>query len=129
MIFFAYSNRNYYFPNKTEVITFRTITQGEFMSYLEIVKLALKGRSVLAASKEWGVPQPTLRKYANGQLLPNYMTAKIIAQEAGISAAEMLETLAEEEEKRRSKIDKISASFKSLLRAANAYWIRLPVAA
>lgn len=99
------------------------------MSYLEIVKLALKGRSVLQASKDWGVPQPTLRKYANGELLPNYMTAKILAKEAGISGEEMLNTLAEEDGKRRSKLEKISTSFEMLLRAANAYWIRLPAVA
>lgn len=91
--------------------------------------MALKGRSVLQASKDWGVPQPTLRKYANGELLPNYMTAKILANEAGISGEEMLNTLAKEDEKRRSKLDKLSTGFKSLLRVANAYWIRVPAAA
>lgn len=99
------------------------------MSYLELVKQALKGRSILQASKDWGMPQPTLRKYANGERLPDYMTAKIIAQEAGIDGAEMLDALAEEEGKRRSKLAKVSASFNALLRVANAYWIRLPAAA
>lgn len=99
------------------------------MSYLEIVKLALKGRSVLAASKEWGVPQPTLRKYANGELLPNYLTAQKIAEEAGISGGEMLNTLAEEERKRRTKLEKISKSFKLLLRAANVSWTRVSATA
>lgn len=99
------------------------------MSYLELVKQALKGRSVLQASKDWGLPQPTLRKYANGTRLPDYLTAKIIADEAGISGTEMLETLAAEEAKRKTKTDKLSEGFKSLLRAANACWIRVPAAA
>lgn len=99
------------------------------MSYLEIVKMALKGKSVLAASREWGVPQPTLRKYANGELLPNYLTAKIIAKEAGISGSEMLEILAEEERKKRGKQSKISEGFKTLLRIANVSWTRVSATA
>lgn len=99
------------------------------MSYLELVQKALKGRSVNAAAKAWQVPQKTLDTYAKGKRLPGYELALIMAKEAGISGTEMLETLAEEEVKRRSKIEKISTSFNSLLRAANAYWIRLPVAA
>jgi hypothetical protein len=99
------------------------------MSYLELVKQALKGRSVLQASKDWGLPQPTLRKYANGTRLPDYLTAKIIAEEAGVTGTEMLETLAAEELKRKTKTDKLSTSFEMLLRAANAYWIRIPAVA
>lgn len=72
------------------------------MSYLEIVKKALKGRTVNAAAKQWGLPQPTLFKYANGTRLPDYLTAQIIAAEAGITAGEMLDTLAAEEARRKS---------------------------
>ncbi|MDP3671714.1 MAG: helix-turn-helix domain-containing protein [Telluria sp.] len=99
------------------------------MSYLEMVTKALKNRSVNSLAKEWGVKQKTLDRYVKGETLPDYATAKIMAKEAGISAAEMLDTLAEEEVKRRSKLEKISASFRTLLRAANAYWTRVPAAA
>src|SRR5438034_3419786 len=99
------------------------------MSYLEIIKQAIKGRSVNQAALDWGVPQPTLNNYAKGKRLPDYLTAKIIAQEAGISGTEMLETLAAEETKRKTKTDKLSEGFKWLLRAANAAGIRVPAVA
>lgn len=99
------------------------------MSYLEIVKRALKERTVNAAAKQWGVPQSTLDKYAKGTRLPDYLTAKIMADEAGISGQEMFEALAEEEAKRRGKTDKLSASFNWLLRVANVSWVRVPATA
>lgn len=96
------------------------------MSYLEIIQRALKGRSVYAAAKQWGIPQKTLDNYANGKRIPDPITAKIIKEEAGITADEMMETLAIEEAKRRSKLEKISRGFKALLRAANACRVRIP---
>lgn len=99
------------------------------MSYLETVKRALAGRSVNAMAKQWGIPQSTLDRYTKGDRLPDYLTAKIIATEAGISAGEMLEMLAEEEGKRRSKMQKISEGFKTLLRFANVGWKRVSATA
>lgn len=99
------------------------------MSYLEMVMRALKGRSVNAAAKQWGIPQSTLDKYVKGTRLPDYLTAKIIAEEAGVSGSEMLDTLAAEEAKRKTKSDKLSAGFKWLLRAANAAGVRVPAVA
>src|SRR5438445_551515 len=98
------------------------------MSYQEIIKRALHGRSVNAAAKQWGIPQSTLDKYAKGDRLPDHLTAKIIMKEAGISAEEMMDTLAEEEEKRRSKTVNITKSFKALLHNAKRYWTRVPAA-
>lgn len=89
------------------------------MSYLEIVKRALKERTVNAAAKQWGVPQSTLDKYAKGTRLPDYLTAKIIAIEAGVSAEEMLNALAAEETKMKAVKAKLSKSFNWLLRVAN----------
>ena len=99
------------------------------MSYLEIIKKALKERSVNAAAKQWGIPQSTLDKYSKGTRLPDFLTAKIIAQEAGISNGEMLEILAEEETKRRAKTAKLNPSFNWLLRVANVSWARVPATA
>lgn len=90
------------------------------MNYLEMIKKALNGRSVLQASKDWQMPQPTLRKYANGERLPDYETALKIAHEAGIDEGEAFRLLATEESKRRSKTT-LAQSFKSLLRAANTW--------
>ena len=99
------------------------------MSYLEIVKRALHGRSVNATAKAWGVPQKTLDTYAKGARMPDYRIAKIMAAEAGVSAAEMLDVLAEEESKIRGRLDKISKSFNSLVRGAKRYWAKVPATA
>ena len=100
------------------------------MSYLEIVQRALKNhRSVNSASKAWGVPQSTLDAYVKGKRLPDYLTARILAKDAGVTGDEMLDALAEEEGKRRSKLEKISASFKSFFRRANVELVRLPATA
>ncbi|WP_112068516.1 helix-turn-helix domain-containing protein [Herbaspirillum rubrisubalbicans] len=71
------------------------------MSYQEIVTRALKGRTVNATAKQWGLPQATLDRYTKGQRLPDYTTAKKMADEAGVSYGEMFEILALEEEKRK----------------------------
>ncbi|WP_141913323.1 MULTISPECIES: helix-turn-helix domain-containing protein [unclassified Herbaspirillum] len=71
------------------------------MSYTEILKLALDGKSVNSLAKQWGIPQQTLDKYARGERLPSFKAAKALAQAAGISAEEMLESLALEEEARK----------------------------
>ena len=105
------------------------LQEGNNMSYLEMISRALKGRSVNAAAKQWGVPQKTMDRYAKGERLPDYATAMLIAREAGIGLEEAFQTLAAEETKRKTKTDKLSEGFKSLLRAANACWIRVPAAA
>ena len=99
------------------------------MSYLEIVKRALKERSINQASKDWGVPQVTLNRYASGARLPDFLTAKIMAHEAGVSGQEMFDALVEEEAKRKTKPEIISKSFNWLLRAANVSWTRVPATA
>lgn len=99
------------------------------MSYLEIIKRALKERSVNQAAKDWGIAQPTLNRYATGKNLPDYFAAKIIAAEAGISGAEMLDALAAEEKKMKTKKEKISKSFNWLLRVANVALVRVPATA
>lgn len=90
------------------------------MSYMEIIKRALKNRSVNAASKEWGVPQRTLNDYAKGKTVPDPITTDIMMKEAGVSAEEMHNALVELERQRRATLDKIAKSFKFLLRAASA---------
>ncbi|AYR27046.1 MULTISPECIES: helix-turn-helix domain-containing protein [Herbaspirillum] len=71
------------------------------MSYAEILKMALDGKSVNSLAKQWGIPQPTLDKYARGERLPSFKAAKAIAEAAGVSAEQMLESLALEEETRK----------------------------
>ncbi len=95
------------------------------MSYLEIVKRALKERSVNQAAKDWQMQQVTLNRYVSGQRLPDYLTAKIMAEEAGISGQEMFDALAAEEVKMKTRKEKISKSFNWLLRAANVGYMRV----
>lgn len=95
------------------------------MSYLEIVKRALKERSVNQAAKDWGIQQTTLNRYANGTRLPDFMTAKIMASEAGVSAEEMMNALAAEETKMKAVKAKLSKSFDWLLRVANVSYMRV----
>jgi protein-disulfide isomerase-like protein with CxxC motif len=95
------------------------------MSYMEILKRALKERSVNQAAKDWQMQQVTLNRYVSGQRLPDYLTAKIIAEEAGISGAEMLDVLAKEEARMKKAKEKISKSFNWLLRVANVGYMRV----
>lgn len=85
------------------------------MSYMELIERALHGRSVLKASKELGIPQPTLRNYCNGDRLPDYVTAFMLAKEAGIDPREMFMALVEEEAKKKGLLEKISEGFNVLL--------------
>lgn len=94
------------------------------MSYAEIIRKALQGRSVNQAAKDWHMQQVTLNNYVKGRL-PDYATAKKMADEAGIGYGEMLEALAAEELKKRSLMEKISTSFNALLSGANPRGIRL----
>ena len=71
------------------------------MNYGELIAKVLKGRSVNSVAKSWGLPQKTLDRYAKGLYLPDYTTAKKMADEAGVSYGEMFEILALEEEKRK----------------------------
>ena len=73
------------------------------MSYQELIAKALKGRSVNRAAKDWGIPQTTLDRYTKDRL-PDYHTAWIIAQEAGVSATEAFALLVEEETKRKGAL-------------------------
>ena len=89
------------------------------MRYQEVIAKALKGKSVNATAKDWNIQQRTLDRYVKAELLPNYSTAKRIAEEAGISYGEMLEVLALEEEKRKSynqRIADVAQSVEQLIR-------------
>ena len=93
------------------------------MSYLELVRKALKGRSVNSAAKQWGIPQNTLDKYVKGRM-PSYEAAMIMAQEAGIDLADAFKMLVEEERNQKNHSDKLSKSFNSLLRIADIFRTR-----
>ena len=73
------------------------------MDYMEAIEKALKGRSVNATAKAWGIPQTTLDRYVKLKQLPDYVTARKIAFEAGISDGDMLKILSVEEAKRNAK--------------------------
>jgi transcriptional regulator with XRE-family HTH domain len=73
------------------------------MTYAELIAKALKGRSVNKAAKDLGINQVTLNRYVNGRL-PDFSTALLLADEAGVEHGEAFEILALEEEKRRTKL-------------------------
>lgn len=73
------------------------------MNYDELIAKALKERSVLQASKDWQIPQPTLQRYVKGIRIPDYQTALIIAREAEVNAAVVMQIFAEEEAKKKPR--------------------------
>ncbi|CAG2143028.1 helix-turn-helix domain-containing protein [Cupriavidus plantarum] len=75
------------------------------MSYKELIALALQGKSVYQRSKELGVNQMTLGRYVRGERLPDYQTALMLAQEAGVDPGEAFVMLAQEEAM-RSRVQK-----------------------
>lgn len=81
------------------------------MKYSELIQMALRGRSVNSMAKTWGVPQPTLAKYMQGNRLPDYDLALKIANEAGVEPGEAFITLAEEQRNLKSKNFKLQRGF------------------
>jgi transcriptional regulator with XRE-family HTH domain len=81
------------------------------MNYQELIELALNGRTVSAAARSWGVPQPTLHKWVRGERMPDYNTALKMAKEAGIDPAEAFEVLAAEERNHKIKNFKLQMGF------------------
>lgn len=85
------------------------------MSYKELIDLALHGRSVNSTAKALGIPQRTLDRYAKSESLPDYVTAFMLAKEAGIDPREMFMALVEEEAKKKGLLEKISEGFNWLV--------------
>jgi ribosome-binding protein aMBF1 (putative translation factor) len=99
------------------------------MSYLEMMKQALKERSVNKAAKEWGMPQSTLDMYIKGDSIPDFVTAKKIAKEAGIKLDKAFELFADQQAILKARKEKISKSFNWLLRVANVGCMRVAATA
>lgn len=76
------------------------------MSYTELIQRALHGRSVLQAAKELGLPQSTLHNYCSGKRMPDYLTAFMLAKEAGVDPREMFMALVEEDAKKKGVLEK-----------------------
>lgn len=81
------------------------------MDYQELIEKAIRGRSVNAMAKVWGLNQPTLRRYVNGERLPDFDTALKIAREAGVEPGEAFEVLAAEERNHKSKNFRLQMGF------------------
>lgn len=73
------------------------------MTYEKLIELALKGRSVNQAAKDWGIPQTTLDKYVKGKRIPDYQTALVIARESGADAGEVMQILARQEAQKKPR--------------------------
>lgn len=85
------------------------------MSYRELMARALHGRSVNQAAKDMAMQQVTLNRYVNGDRLPDYATAFLLAKEAGVDPREMFLALVEEDAKKKGILEKISEGFNTLL--------------
>ena len=81
------------------------------MKYSDLIEMALKGRSVNSMARAWGVPQPTLARYMQGNRLPDYDLALKIATEAGVEPGEAFVALAEEQRNMKSKNFKLQRGF------------------
>src|ERR1700741_5234658 len=81
------------------------------MEYQELIAKALKGRTVSAVSKVWGVPQPTLSRYAKGERMPDWNTGLKISKDAGIDPTEAFEVFAAEERSHKVKNFKLQMGF------------------
>jgi DNA-binding XRE family transcriptional regulator len=79
------------------------------MDYREMIVKALNGRSVNATAKEWGLPQKTLESYVKEKCLPDYDTALMMANAAGIGVEEAFKMLAKEAKLRKKNAKKIAA--------------------
>jgi transcriptional regulator with XRE-family HTH domain len=95
------------------------------MTYDELIELAMRGRSVNRAAKELGVNQRSLDRYVKNERLPDYRTALILAQEAGISPGEIMLILAEEEDRKRNLKEILSPVFHLLTNALNRLYMRV----
>ncbi|SDC52506.1 Helix-turn-helix [Cupriavidus sp. YR651] len=73
------------------------------MSYRELIEKALHGRSVLKAAMDLNIPQPSLRKYCNGERMPPFDVALQLANEAQMDPGEVFLMLAQEEARRSGK--------------------------
>ncbi|MNN15407.1 hypothetical protein D3C81_1285090 [compost metagenome] len=81
------------------------------MKYSDLIEMALKGRSVNSMARTWGVPQPTLARYMQGNRLPDYDLALKIAIEAGVEPGEAFVALAEEQRNLKAKNFKLQRGF------------------
>jgi len=102
------------------------------MNYEQLIARAVKGRTVNSLAKEWGVPQKTLDNYVKGTRMPDFHTTIVIVKESGIEAEQVLKIMAKHEaERKMTKRDltaishKLSPSFNTLLRLANACWTKV----
>ncbi|AIY41691.1 hypothetical protein LT85_2533 [Collimonas arenae] len=82
------------------------------MNYADLIVKALDGASINAKAKEWGVPQKTLESYAKAKTLPDYDTALMMANAAGIGIEEAFKMLAKEAKLRKKNAKQIAAAEK-----------------
>jgi transcriptional regulator with XRE-family HTH domain len=71
------------------------------MTYEELIKKVLNGKSVNARAKELGMPQKTLDNYVRGKSAPGCGVTMMLAEVAGVPLAEAVAAVAEQEKKAR----------------------------
>lgn len=95
------------------------------MNYEQFIEKARKGRTVAALAEALGMHKMTLNRYVRGDRLPDYETALMLGEEAGISPGEVMLLLAHEERRRKLSKDMIAAGFRLLTNALNRLYTGL----
>jgi len=73
------------------------------MTYDDLIKKALKGRTVNKAATDWGIPQSTLDRFSKGNRLPDFQTVVLLAKEADVSIEEVVRICAQEEARKKPR--------------------------
>ena len=76
------------------------------MNYQEFIARVFKDSSVNSVAKRLGIPQRNMDRYRNGEAIPSWSAAKAMANEVGISAQELIDMLAAEEEARKEVVER-----------------------
>jgi hypothetical protein len=106
------------------------------MTYEKLIEMVLKGRSVNATAKALNMPQKTFESYVKMSHFPNCSRTILLAKEAGVDIETAVKAVSKKELEVKTKsvqlklaLDKLSVSFKTLLRGANVGGKRDPATA
>jgi hypothetical protein len=106
------------------------------MTYEKLIEMVLAGRSTNATAKALGIPQKTFESYVKAIHFPPCSTTMLLARTAGVDLETAVKAVAKKEmeiktksEKVKIALDKLSVSFKTLLRGANVGGKRVPATA
>ncbi len=102
------------------------------MTYEKLIERVLQGRSVNATAKAIGIPQKTFEGWVKQKNFPNCSSTIVLANAAGIDLETAVKAVSKKELEVKTKsqhvvaaLDKLAASFNTLLHVANVSWKRV----